>query len=332
MRFIYTSSLLFFVAASSASAGLIINPIFDSSITSLASAAAIETSIQGAIATFESTYATPITVTIDFESMSGGLGESQTFIDPTNYKTFYNALVATNANAAAIAGLNANGGNSNTNPVTHTGTIDVTPVNLRAVGLAGAPLCNVTGSPGNLGCSSSNIGGPGAVDGIVGVNTALTNPPQPNNGSNFSLVSVVEHEIDEILGSGSDIPNCINCGTTSANNPSPEDLFRYNANGTRSSLTVNCANPGAAFFSYSGTTDLTQFNNACNGADFGDWAASGTPQVQDAFGTPGANPAYGPNETAALSAIGFAIATPEPATAVLLTLSLGALALMKRVR
>jgi hypothetical protein len=37
MRFIYTSSLLFFFVVSSASAGLIINPIFDSSITSLAS-------------------------------------------------------------------------------------------------------------------------------------------------------------------------------------------------------------------------------------------------------------------------------------------------------
>ena len=74
--------------------------------------------------------------------MNGGLGESQTFIDPINYKTFYNALVATNANPAAIAGLNANGGDSATNPVTHTSTIDVTPVNLRAVGLAGAPLCS----------------------------------------------------------------------------------------------------------------------------------------------------------------------------------------------
>jgi hypothetical protein len=80
-----------------------------------------------------------------------------------------------------------------------------------------------------------------------------------------------------------------------------------------------------AYLSYSGATDLAQFNNSCNGADFGDWASGGPVQVQDAYGTLGQNPAYGSNEIAALSAIGYTVATPEPGTWMLLAMSLGLL-------
>jgi hypothetical protein len=58
---------------------------------------------------------------------------------------------------------------------------------------------------------------------------------------------------------------------------------------------------------------IAQFNNSCNGADFGDWAGSSPDRVQDAFGTPGGNPTLGTAEIDALSAIGFT-AVPEPAT------------------
>jgi len=261
--------------------------------------------------------------------MSGGLGESQVgFVYNENYQQFYNALAATDANPAAIAGLTANGGNSATSPVNGSTVIGVNSVNLRALGLSGAPLCNVTGTAGNLSCNSSVAGGPNAIDGIVGINTSITDPPQANNGSNYDMTAVVEHEIDEVLGLGSGIPDCNSCGSSaSAPFARPEDLFRYNANGTRSSLTVNCASPGTAFFSYSGVTDLAQFNNACNGADFGDWQSSPLPngvaaQVQDAFATSSDDPAYGPNEEAAMSAIGYLIATPEPATGWLVSISL----------
>jgi hypothetical protein len=90
---------------------------------------------------------------------------------------------------------------------------------------------------------------------------------------------------------------------------------------------VNCGSPGTAFFSYSGVTDLAQFNNACDAADFGDWQSNPLPngvaaQVQDAFALPGAQPAYGPNEEAAMSAIGFQLATPEPTTGWLVSMAL----------
>ena len=64
-----------------------------------------------------------------------------------------------------------------------------------------------------------------------------------------------------------------------------------------------------ANFSYSGAADLDPFNNSCNGGDFGNWQNNPLPlgarlEVQDAFATPGARPTYGPNEVAAMTAIG----------------------------
>jgi hypothetical protein len=319
------------VVAVPARANLIITPIFDSSITSQANAADIENTINMTIGIFEATYANPINVRIEFQAISKGLGDSQEGFDYLqNYNAFYNALVTVDANPAAVAGLTANGGNSTHNPVTNTTIIDVKSANERALGLSGAPLCNVTGTAGSLTCSST-AGGPNAVDGLIGINTSITDPPQANDGSNYALMAVLEHEIDEVLGLGSQIPNCnSSCATTSAANPAPEDLFRYTAGGTRSSLNVDCANTSTAFFSYSGAVDLAQFNGACNAADFGDWQSGTSAQVQDAFGSPGAGSSYGPNEIAALSAIGYKVATPEPGTSTLFLAALGLFAFAGR--
>ena len=145
---------VFVITASAAvplHASLVINPTFDSSITSQSDASGIESVIDSAIQMFETTYANSVTVSIEFYAMSGGLGESQVgfvYIEP--YQTFYNALAAKDANPAAIAGLTANGGDSSTNPVNGTSDIYVKSANLRAVGLSGAPLCNVTGNSGDL--------------------------------------------------------------------------------------------------------------------------------------------------------------------------------------
>jgi hypothetical protein len=173
-----------------------------------------------------------------------------------------------------------------------------------------------------------------AVDGIISLNTSITYPPQANNGSTYGLLSTTEHEIDEILGLGSSLPNTnASSGTVTSDdgNPAPEDLFRYGANGSRV-FSVNCAAATTAFFSYNGTVDLTGLNNACNGADFGDWVTGTAAQVQDAFATPGADPAYGPNEIAAMTAIGYTLAAPEPETWILLLCPMAALVLARRRR
>ena len=66
------------------------------------------------------------------------------------------------------------------------------------------------------------------------------------------------------------------------------------------------------------------------GADYGDWASSATPHVQDAFGTPGATADLNV-ELTALDVIGYSlIAVPEPTTFVLIGVT--ALAIGRQVR
>lgn len=328
--------LALIVAGLPAHANLIITPTFDSSITGDPDAASIESTIGAAISVFESIYTNPIDVLIYFQEGSA-LGESNFEYSTISYNTFYSDLVNTNANAAAIAGLTRNGGSGFLNPVTFTPQIDIKSANARALGItsgAGSSDCIPTGLAGSMTCSFG--GGGAAVDGIISLNTSATYPPGSNNGSNYGLMSTVEHEIDEILGLGSSLQNLQASSGSPTNydgNPTPEDLFRYGSNGSRI-FSVDCAKATQAFFSYDGSTDLAQFNNTCDNADFGDWQSNPLPagvsaQVQDAFATQGAQPLYGSNEMAALSAIGYTIA-PEPSTWILLSISLAALVFARR--
>ncbi|HKD09358.1 MAG TPA: NF038122 family metalloprotease [Bryobacteraceae bacterium] len=293
-------------------ANLIITPVWDSSITNDPNGASIESAINQAIGVFQSTYSTPITVSIYFQEASSGLGGSLRYQYAENYQSYYNALVSLDANPAAVAGLTANGGNAAVDPILGNWYIGMNSANLRAIGANVLPGCDPTGSAGAKTCTFGVNSS--AVDGIVSLNTGITFPAKPNNGQNYSLVSVAEHEIDEILGLGSGIRNDESAsGTATGSYITPEDLFRYSASGTRI-FSVNCSSPEQAFFSYDGVTDIATFNNKCNGGDFADWAQSLTNhQVQDAFATAGATPVYGPSEIAALSAIGYQL-VPEPAT------------------
>jgi hypothetical protein len=292
-------------------ANLIITPVFDSSITNDANAASIENAINQAIGVYQSTFSTPINVSIYFQEESSGLGGSLHYQYYENYQSYYNALVSIDANPAAIAGLTAHGGNSTVDPVLGNTNIAMNSATFRAIGVNVAPGCIPTGHAGAMTCTFGTTSS--AVDGIVSLNTGITFPAQPNNGTNYSLVSVAEHEIDEILGLGSAVRN-VNASSGTATNSyiNPEDLFRYNPSGART-FSVNCGDPQTAYFSYDGVTDMATFNNKCNGADFADWASSSKAQVQDAFATPGATPVFGSNEIAALSAIGYQL-VPEPAT------------------
>src|SRR5262249_39962902 len=139
----------------------------------------------------------------------------------------------------------------------------------------------------------------------------------PGTTGQFSLMATVEHEIDEVLGLGSGLPDFLAT-------PFPEDLFRYDASGNRSYTTSSTAR---AFFSIDGTTDLAQFDNQNDGGDFGDWQGHPlpngvSPKVQDAFATPGAHPTLGV-EITALDVIGYtlttqSVVTPEPTSLTLL--------------
>jgi hypothetical protein len=281
-------------------ANLVINPTFDTTIANDPNAAAIEATINSAIGLYESDFSNAITVTITFAEMSSGLGQSSTYFATVPYSQYRNALAAdaaTGNDATAMSLLPS----SNADPVDGLTTIAVKTANLRAVGI------NVSPPAGN-------------TDGTISLNTSLTTPGSSGTSSTYSLLTLTEHEIDEVLGLGSGLPGFSNIF--------PEDLFRYSALGVRSytSATTN------AYFSINGTTLLSQFNNTSNGAEYGDWASSATPQVQDAFGTPGANPTLGPNELIALDVIGYTPAVPEPATLGLLSGAVAGLASLRRRR
>ncbi len=105
-----------------------------------------------------------------------GLGLSDTAQYTVPYGTFHSALGIENANPAAIAGNNANGGNGVDNLVTGTGSIDIKSANGRAIGIATAAACIPTFSAA-FDTNICSTGTTGAYDGVIGLNTSLTFPP-----------------------------------------------------------------------------------------------------------------------------------------------------------
>ena len=286
------------VSAGPAHADVALNILatFDSSITSDPNAAAIEATINSAINFYATTFTThtagPIGVAIDFQEMSSGLGQSTTALFSAPYSSFINALTAASSGDAtdttALAHLSA-GAN---NPVNGSTSIYVKSAELRALGAPVAPPL------------------PGGFDGIIGLNTHITNPGSPGSSDIYSLLATTEHEIDEVLGLGSSLG--LSPGIPLQ--PSPEDLFRYDNTGVRSFTT---SPNDHTFFSLDGTTDFAQFDNQNDGGDWGDWqsnprAPGVAPKVQDAFATPFSNPslAVGATEVVALDALGYNLATP----------------------
>ena len=292
--------------------GLVITPTFGSSITGDPNAANIESTINSAIIFYETTFTNPITVNIQFDEMASGLGASSTFFATVPYATYLTKLTAdaTSANdAVALAGLPSASaytsfyGSSN---------INVKTANLRAVGIPANPPA-------------------GQPDGSIGLNTNLTDIGSPGTTGQYSLFATVEHEINEVLGLVSALPN------PPSNAPFPEDLFRYDSSGNRSFTTNSSAQ---AYFSIDGTTLLKQFDNQNDTGDFGDWQSNplpsgALPAVQDAFGTVGAHATLtsGSPEVTALDVIGYTLApaaTPEPMTLVLSGTGLAVIAAFRR--
>jgi hypothetical protein len=145
-----------------------------------------------------------------------------------------------------------------------------------------------------------------ASDGTITLNTSLMNLTRPpGDSSKYDLKAVAMHEIDEVLGMGSGL----NLPVSFPRQSRPLDLFRYDGAGVRSFVATSTDSGATSFFSIDGATDLARFNQN-SGADYGDWFSTGSPKVQDAFGTPGSAPDLGP-EVVALDVMGYTL-VPEP--------------------
>lgn len=271
-------------------------PTFAPSITSDPSAPTIEATIQRAIDNFQAAIETPVTVDITFQEMDSGLGESSwNYItvlynanpEFPNFPMYYPALSALSASepdnttlSQALSTLP----NTPGNPVNGSEFINIQTANAIALGLDS-----------------------GMATGTISLNTSICSFTRPNTGG-YDLLSVTEHEIDEVLGMGSAL-NGLPQGSPSPTGPVwGEDLYRYNSTGVRSFTTTFGA---YAYFSINnGQTNLAQFNQNESG-DMMDFVGS-TPQVQDAFATAGAMPNLGV-ELTILDTLGYTVTLPAPA-------------------
>jgi hypothetical protein len=289
---------------------LTIVPTFDSTITSDPNAAAIEGVINQAITTYDTTFADPITVPLNFAEMTTGLGQSNFSVFAVPYATFSAALAA-DAKSSNDAAAVAKNPIAVLNPVTGTDFILAKPANMDALGLTHSAVPN---------------------DGVISLNTHLTDIGSPGTTGQYSLLAVAEHEMDEMLGLGSTLG--LGLGSPFNNDPSTEDLFRYDSSGNRS---FNLSGAVQSFFSINGTVDLGQFDNQADGGDYGDWQSNPLPggvlpKVQDAFATPGSHPTLG-IELTALDVIGYdLISVPEPASMAVLIPALAGLRWVRRRR
>ena len=246
------------VTTSSTSSGLVIIPTFDSTITNDPRSNAIQAMIISAIQKYQTLFRDPITVSIRFrysgyhlegDPMGTLIGASNSGIHQLDWNTYITALKAD--------GKTANDMSANaTLPTSALSPIMLTNSALgRAVGLNTPPVMFADGSLGH--------GGP--YEGIITINSLkpvqFTRPVSPGN---FDGQMFTEHEIDEVLGSGSHL-----------NTPAPQyfcpiDLFSWASLNAR-----NTSASGQRFFSIDrGLHYIVQFNQNPDG-DFGDYDSDG---------------------------------------------------------
>lgn len=287
---------------------LTIVPTFSSSVS-----ASQQATINNAIGFYEQSFSDPISVSIDFSTVSGAsyAGQSQSSFDIYSYSSYSSALAS---DAATYGNTIEQTAYNNLQYGNTAGYVAATSADLRALG------CTTCG--GQLTASG---GSGGSFDGVISINTSYFTTP------------IIQHEIDEVLGIGGS-GSVLNAVQSTGSQPTfhgktyiqPLDLFRYSALHTASFTTSGTA---TSYFSYDGgATNIANFNQNSKG-DYGDWT-TGTCYVQSwqACSNPQSIGLTSP-EGIALQTIGYddAVApVPLPGSLILFTSGLFGLGLLRR--
>ena len=312
----------------------VIVPTFDNSLASNANAAALEAAINTAVGTIDGLYSNPGTIKVLFEFNSAVLGQTQngeSFVTYSQYTARLAADSAAHPNNTVLATAVANLSHGNTGDWV-LGTTAYLRVGLGFSGAGTTPCFN---SSGGFVAACNAV-----FDAIVTIGNVST--ASGGAGKNSQAVSVVEHELNEVLGGGGG-------GTTIGLNYSafvtgvaigPIDPYRYQStkpdcSGVDStpSYTTN-ANAVACYSIDGGVTSLVQMNQAGGGSDYGDFATTSPniPYIQDAF-YPGTTDIYSTSspEYVMQESIGYN-GLPEPSTIALLLGAVGGLGWTRRRR
>jgi sugar lactone lactonase YvrE len=275
--------------------GFTINVTYGETVPSAA-----QTAFNSLVSTYESVFSsTNITVNITVDFGDTGLGESDTYMVDDSYTSWRTAMLANAAaypsntyNAAAAASLPAS------DPI-GLGTVGVHTANARALGLSAfTPVDSTLTFTNSAGIFEyTGVATPGLYD----------------------FLDVAAHELDEGLCIGSLLTGLANNASLPTDDYEGEDYYRYSTTpGTRGITTDPTA---VVYFSYNGSTDVAQFNQAYSvggdsDLDRNDWiygnfgcpAEAPGPYIQDAIGCPDEAVAVGQTgspEVIVLNSLGF---------------------------